>query len=200
MKRTALLPLLLVAALATVAQGTKFAPWKGSTVKINGTSTVHEWEMSGSQIDGKIEMPADLTTNATVEGWKNAATPTVTVSIPVKSIKSEHSKMDSIMADALKADKFPAIKYELLKIALVKPGTSTFVVGSHGKLTIAGVTKEVDMNVTATRGTDNRLAISGELPIKMTDYGIKPPTAMLGTIKAGDAVKVSFRWVVEETH
>ena len=40
--------------------------------------------------------------------------------------------------------------------------------------------------------------LTGQLPIRMTDYGIKPPTAMMGTIKTGDDVKVTFRWVVEK--
>jgi hypothetical protein len=31
----------------------------------------------------------------------------------------------------------------------------------------------------------------------MSDYGIKPPTAMMGTIKTGNDVKVTFRWAVQ---
>jgi Cu/Ag efflux protein CusF len=32
----------------------------------------------------------------------------------------------------------------------------------------------------------------------MTTFGIQPPTAMMNTIKTGDDVKVTFRWVVEK--
>ena len=30
------------------------------------------------------------------------------------------------------------------------------------------------------------------VPIKMTDFGIKPPTAIFGRLKTGDDVKVNF--------
>jgi polyisoprenoid-binding protein YceI len=194
-----ILPILLLAALAVVAQATHFSPWKGSTVVISGTSTLHDWTMEGSQIDGSLELANEVFTAATVENWQKATSPAAVVTIPVTSIKSEHTKMDKLMQETLKASKFPTIKYELLKAALVKPGTSSFVVGTHGRLTIAGVSREIDMNVNATRGTDNRLTLSSEVPIKISDYGLKPPTAMMGTIKTGDLVKVTFHWVVE-TH
>ena len=36
----------------------------------------------------------------------------------------------------------------------------------------------------------------GVVPIKMTDYGIKPPTAIFGRLKTGDEVKVNFELTV----
>jgi polyisoprenoid-binding protein YceI len=37
---------------------------------------------------------------------------------------------------------------------------------------------------------------TGMVPIKMTDFGIKPPTAMFGTLRTGDEVKVNFALTV----
>jgi hypothetical protein len=34
------------------------------------------------------------------------------------------------------------------------------------------------------------------VPIKMTDFGIKPPTAIFGTLRTGDEVKVNFALTV----
>jgi len=34
------------------------------------------------------------------------------------------------------------------------------------------------------------------VPIKMTDYGIKPPTALFGRLKTGDDVKVNFELTI----
>jgi len=53
------------------------------------------------------------------------------------------------------------------------------------------------MNVTARRDGEKRYLLTGEAPIKMTDFGIAPPVTMLGTLKTGNDVKVSFRWVVD---
>ena len=56
------------------------------------------------------------------------------------------------------------------------------------------------MDVQGVRGNDGRYILTGQTPVKMTAFGIKPPVAMLGTIKTGDDVKVTFRWVVEKAN
>ena len=38
------------------------------------------------------------------------------------------------------------------------------------------------------------LTITTECGLKMTDYGVKPPTAMFGVIKSGDAISVKIKW------
>ena len=34
--------------------------------------------------------------------------------------------------------------------------------------------------------------------MKMTDYGIEPPKALLGTIKTGDDIKIIFKTVFQK--
>ena len=191
MKKT-LITLFAAVALATAA----FAldTWqgaKGSVIRIEGTSTLHEWKMEGPTINGKIDAPA-------IERWATGGEkPAVHVAIPVTSIRSEHSKMDKLMADALKAQANPEVQYVMTDATLARTG-DPFVIRTKGKLTIAGVTRDVDMDVTGTRGADDRYLLTGQAPIRMSDYGIKPPTAMMGTIRTGNDVKVTFRWVVEK--
>ena len=164
---------------------------ESTQVKITGTSSLHEWQMEGSTINGPL--------NTDPSTWQaNGESPaSVTVSIPVASIKSEHSRMDRIMRDALKADQNPDIKYQLTSASRAKSSGDSFIVHTSGKLTIAGATRDVTMDVSATRLTEKRYTLTGEVPISMTDYGFKPPVAMMGTLKTGNEVKVSFRWVVE---
>ncbi len=38
------------------------------------------------------------------------------------------------------------------------------------------------------------LSIATKTPLKMTDYGMTPPTAMFGMIRSGDAVTVEVTW------
>jgi hypothetical protein len=42
----------------------------------------------------------------------------------------------------------------------------------------------------------NRIQIKGSKKVKMTDFNISPPTAMLGTLKTGDEVTISFTLVM----
>ena len=182
MKRTITYIALALAALAASAD--RFAPATGSLVRVEGTSTLHAWKMEGAAINGSID----------------SATPKAVVTIPVTSIKSEHAKMDKLMAEALKAKQHPEIRYELIDATLPPNPPATFVMKTRGKLTIAGVTRDIDMEVQGSRTSDGRYMLTGQAPVKMTSFGIKPPVAMLGTIKTGDDVKVTFRWIVEKAN
>ena len=63
-------------------------------------------------------------------------------------------------------------------------------------LTVAGQAQTVTMDVSGQRLADGSVTAAATIPLKMTDYGITPPTALLGTIKAGDVVKVTFALTV----
>lgn len=193
MKRIILTILALAIVVAGVARADRFAPAKGSFVRIEGTSTLHNWKMEGALIQGQINATPPAQWNG--QGQNSPVAGEVSVAIPVTSIKSEHAKMDKLMAEALKASANPVIRYELTSAILANPGP-TFLLSTKGKLTIAGVTRDVEMQVTGSRDAAGAYFLTGQLPIRMTDYGIKPPTAMMGTIKTGNDVKVTFRWAV----
>src|SRR5215210_2724 len=175
MKNTITIVLLALAAFAAGAD--QFLGAQGSVVTVQGTSTLHEWKMEGAKISGTIDAPAKAV-----------------VTIPVVSLKSEHTKMDKLMAEALKAKEHPEIRYEMTSATPSQPAGDTFVLKTKGKLTIAGVTRDVAFDVQGSRNPDGKYTLVGQAPIRMTQYGIKPPTAMMGTIRTGDDVKVTFRW------
>jgi polyisoprenoid-binding protein YceI len=191
MKRN--LAIVLVLALAAYApfsaSADKFLGTNGSVVRVEGTSTVHDWKMEGATISGQINAP-------TPDNWNAPANAVVT--IPVASIKSEHAKMDKLMADALKAKDHPQIRFEMTEATPQRASAEAFVLKTKGKLTIAGVTRDVAFDVQGSRNPDGRYTLAGQTPIKMTQFGITPPKAMMNTIKTGDDVKVTFRWVVEK--
>lgn len=179
MKRTLTILTLALAALAASAE--RFAAATGSMIRVEGTSTLHEWKMEGAAINGQID----------------STRPNAVVTIPVATIRSSHTKMDKLMAEALKAKEHPEIRYELLETSPI-PNADSFTLKTRGRLTIAGVTREIAMDVQGTRNADGRYTLTGQAPVKMTSFGVKPPVAMMGTIKTGDDVKVTFRWVVEK--
>ena len=49
------------------------------------------------------------------------------------------------------------------------------------------------MEVRAKDGSDGSITFNGSKKLKMTDYGIKPPTALLGTMTTGDEVEIVFQ-------
>lgn len=184
MNKTILATLLLITISSAAPAAERFAATTGSTVTIKGTSTLHEWSMQGSTINGQISVADDWKTNGLSEA-------VVDVAIPVTSIKSDHERMDRIMGEALKSKENPAITYRMTSAVL--QGVSA--VRTTGKLSIAGMTREITMEVAISQA-DGRYVLTGSTPIRMTDYGIKPPVTMMGTLKTGNDVTVTFRWVV----
>jgi polyisoprenoid-binding protein YceI len=201
MKRTAIVTALLLV-LTTAISAERFIPATGSTITIEGTSTLHAWKMQGNTINGELSVASEVSKAITAEAWKAAGerVAAVAVAIPVTSIKSEHDRMDKLMADALKAKSNPEIRYEMTSATLQGTTGPAFTLKTTGRLTIAGVTRDMAMEIAGSRMSDGRYVLSGQAPIKMTDFGIKPPKAMMNTIRTGDDVKVTFRWVVAASH
>ena len=61
-----------------------------------------------------------------------------------------------------------------------------------GVLQIAGVEREVALDLTTAAQGRRRLTVHGELQLLMTDFGITPPKAMLGMLKTDPKVTITF--------
>ena len=71
------------------------------------------------------------------------------------------------------------------------PETGPLPYKATGQLTIAGVQKDVALTGTAQPQADT-LVMNGQYDLRMSDYGIKPPTLLLGAIKVADPVVIHF--------
>ena len=188
----------LFAALAVfAADNVRFESRPGSKVKVDGTSTVHDWTVESQLLKGTMEVPADFASNpaAAAKGTK------VEVTIPVRSLKSGKTAMNNIMWEAMKMKDHPNIVYKLIELTpkAGAQGTSAQF-DAKGTLTVAGVTRTNTMPVTIEKTGDNKAKATGTTTVKMTDFGIKPPapTVGLGFIKTGDDVKIAFEWHAEK--
>ena len=191
--RIPLIGIALIAAAAVNANAqAKATLAPASKIWIEGTSNVHDWKMQATQLDAQIELDAAGLAAAPAQMLKS-----VKLTIPAKALKSEHDKMDENARKALKADKNPDIIYTLTKVEEVTAETKDgFTLKAAGTLNLAGVENTVMAEIVATRLADGSIKATGTVPVKMTAYQVKPPTAMLGTIRCGDEVKVKFDLVV----
>lgn len=142
------------------------------TVKttVSGTSTMHDWTMTSN----------NGTFSANVSG--NTLTD-VTYTLGAKTLKSGKGPMDTNAYKAMKADKFPNITFTATSVNIGK-GTIT------GKLKVTDVTKTVSFPVTVVKN-GAAYTISGTEAIKLTDYGVTPPSFMMNTVKTGNDIKIS---------
>ena len=97
--------------------------------------------------------------------------------------------MDGKTYKALEGDKHPKITFKSAENISVSANTATKI---KGQLSIAGKTKEVELPFTLQDASDSTVKIAGKMPVKMSDFGIDPPTAMMGALKTGDEVVISY--------
>ena len=194
MKKTSFagVALITLAVAAAGAQETaRVAVSPESKLWIEGTSNLHGWSCKATTLDAAVELDAAAAAQMTVAPPK--ALKKVHVKVPVKSIKCGHGGMDDNVYKALKADESPEISYIMATFeAVPSEAKDSFTLHTVGTLTIAGKENKVSMDVLATRLADGTVKATGMVPIKMTDFGIKPPTAIFGRLKTGDEVKVNF--------
>jgi polyisoprenoid-binding protein YceI len=164
-------------------------------VSLAGTSNIHEYTASTTKV--RI-IRAQLGASAVgAEFWENALKPgtvdTFEIAVAAGTLTSPKEGLDKNMYKALKVQEFPDITFRLVRFDLAgKPAGAAKAIGM---LKIAGVEREVAMDIT-TKRTDTTLAVQGRIELLMTDYGIKPPTAMLGMLKTDPKVTVTFETVL----
>lgn len=184
--------LTIFAASTVIAQETaRVAVAPESKLWIEGTSNLHAWSCKAEKLEAAVEL--DKTAAAQLHAAPPKALKRVEVKVPVKSLKCGHGTMDNNLYKALNADATADVTYILATFEAVPGETNdTFALKTVGTLSVAGRENKLTMDVIAIRMPDGTMKATGMVPIKMTDYGIKPPTAIFGRIKTGDEVKINF--------
>ncbi|HEV3073143.1 MAG TPA: YceI family protein, partial [Thermoanaerobaculia bacterium] len=95
------------------------------------------------------------------------------------------------MQKALKQDTAPVIRFTLVDYKAEEAKDGSLLVKAHGRLSIAGVEKDTVVEATCRFGPGG-VEVTGAKDVLMSDFGIKPPVMMLGTIKTADKVVVRF--------
>ena len=150
-----------------------------SKVEIQGTSSLHDWESTVESflIKGVVSVDQISDLEATFK---------------VESIKSGKAIMDSKTQDALDAEDHPNIIFRSSALKI-----ENGLVKGSGTLTIAGTAKPFQFNATSKELTAGGLLIAGSTKLKMSDFGVEPPTAMFGTLTTGDEVTVNYEIIIK---
>jgi len=183
--------LTLASAVATAQETARVVAGPESKLWIEGTSNLHGWSCKAEKLEAAIDL--DATAVAQIASAAPKALKRVEVKVPVKSLKCGHGAMDDNLYKALNADATPDVSYIMATFeAAPGAGKDSFMLETVGTLKVAGKENKISISVEATRMADGTVRAKGVVPIKMTDFGIKPPTAIFGRLKTGDEVKVNF--------
>ncbi len=102
-----------------------------------------------------------------------------------------------VRENALEAQTFPTIRFESTGLSTVEGGREAARLGLRGKLTLHGVTKEIDVPVAAQLDPRGRLSAEGTYVVKFEEYGVKRPSKMMGLMTTGDEAKIEFHIVAD---
>jgi hypothetical protein len=180
---------------------------KGNKVRIEGTSTIHDWQVESSIIGGSAEVGPGFPLKPGAEAKPGPIDAKVNVFIPVRQLKSLEkdgtpysTSMDNVMYSAMREADNKRITYTLSTLTLKeapKTADAPYQCEAAGELCVAGVTNKITMPVMVNVIEENKVKFAGSVTVKMTDFQIKPPSPSLalGLIKTGDEVKLFFEWI-----
>ena len=197
--RLFLIPLLTLAATATTAvaqsDGVTLELRPGSELTFAGTSTMHAFKCKTTKLHAAVQVDGSYSQARLSELRRPLRT--VEVVIPVKSLSCGNKGLEENMRKTLKADLYPDIRYELSTYQIPSSSlTETgFALQAVGKVTIAGKQNTIEMVINADRLADGNAKATATQSLLMTDFGIKPPVFMLGTLRTGNKIVVSFKLV-----
>jgi hypothetical protein len=164
-----------------------------SKLWIEGTSTVNSFTCKAGELEGSAALHAPGMVRTASNGQARAE-----VTVPVKAFDCGKTRMNRDFYEALKASAHPVIEYRLDRVEVVsgpEAGAGPYRLRAFGRLRIAGAERRVETNVQGLRAQDGRFRVEGSQPLLMTDFGIVPPTALMGLVKAHDRIVVRFSFL-----
>jgi polyisoprenoid-binding protein YceI len=190
-------PILKTASLALALTALSLPSWAGtgpsalasapaSSLKILGDSTLHTWTVNAKSLSVTASLKASKD-EALLEGVAKGGMASLSVTVGVEGLKStESSGMDKNMDKALESDKFPEISF-VMKSYSLKDGQAALL----GSLSIHGVAKDVSLTGQVSAKAPG-MEVKGSYDLLMSDYGVKPPVMMLGTVRVKDKVSIVY--------
>lgn len=159
-----------------------------SRLWIDGTSTIRSFTCKAGEVNALVEVNGANAIPSLLTGEKGVKT--VQVTVPAEKMDCGNGKMNDHMRNALKVTENPTITFNLTTYDVTKnaDGISGTI---NGTLDLGGVKKPISLQATGAN-EGGMLHVNGVYELKMTDYGLKPPTLMFGRIKVGETVKVGF--------
>ncbi|MDX5326513.1 MAG: YceI family protein [Bacteroidota bacterium] len=166
--------LLLLALSTSLFAQTSLKP-TSYTMSVLGTSTLHDWESKVDKVTGSMTASSDLSDITDLK-----------VTVPVTAIKGGKDLQDEKTYEAFNYEKHPNITFVLTETKKTSNGMTLV-----GKLTMNGYVKTIEIPVKKSE-SNGKVVLSGEKELDMTQWNMKPPSVMMGTIKVGPKVTVKF--------
>ncbi len=180
-----------------------YMPEELSRLWIEGRSNINEFECEANRYFGEATL---VQSNEDLD-FQQAADERLflQVEIDVDGFECGRSRMNRDLQDALRSDQFPEITFLFDSAEFIgfiedeESENDIFEVEILGTLTVAGNTRNIQFVTQAYYLEPQRIRAIGKTTIRMTDFDVEPPTALMGLVKADDELTVNFDLVASET-
>lgn len=165
-----------------------------SRLAIEGTSTVDGFvcESSISVESSRKQDPVAATERGARVVSEEAG---MALIVPVESFDCGKARMNRDMYKALQAASHPNVTFRLDGVEVLTSRTAAdneYELQVAGRLSLAGAERDVVVRVVGSELADGRVRAQGAVTLLMSDFGVTPPTALLGLVRAHDRIKVAF--------
>ncbi len=164
----------------------KYSNKNAANLTVSGTSTLHDWDMKSTQ--GSCEVFFTFNAAGAITGMTG-----LNFSTPALALKSGHGAMDKNAYKALKTDKNATVSFTANSATITPLAVANdYLVKTTGKLSIAGTSIDAEITAHCKVNSDKSITVMGSRKISMKEYGMVPPSFMMGTIKTGNDVTLKF--------
>jgi polyisoprenoid-binding protein YceI len=171
------------AAAQRVAEPLRSFAQPESKLWLEGTTNIGSWSCQANAFEAYVELD---TTDAP------RAFQRIELKVAVRALDCGNKRMTADIYRALR-DTGSTPAYVVGQFAM-RNGAADDTAAVHvaGTLTVAGVARPIALDLIARRRADGTREAAGVVPLLMTDYGVTPPRAMFGLIRARDALQIRF--------
>ncbi|WP_412068611.1 YceI family protein [Rubrivirga sp. IMCC43871] len=177
--------LLVLALLASLgaAPAPRYDVAPESRLWIDGTATTGPWTCQADGVVGQAE--------------GDPSAPSGRLAVPVRAFDCGSGLMNRDLAEALGADDHPTIAFDLDAVGRIAPAPpdAWVEVVARGTLRLAGTARVVTVRARGRRRADGRVELDGRQPLRMSAFGVRPPSHAAGLVRAQDAIVVRFSLV-----
>ena len=147
----------------------------------------HKLEIKVHDISGTLKLDPKSLSTGVLEMKVVSHSLKVNNSTPEKDKKEiEETLCDKV----LECDSFPFITFKSTEVDTTDPSYSKIT----GDFTLHGVTHRIPLMIDISQ-ENNQIEAKGEFKLKQSDFKIKPPSALGGTLKVKDEIKITFHIV-----
>jgi polyisoprenoid-binding protein YceI len=173
----------------TASQSSYTLDNSNSKMTILGTSSLHDWKMDVNDFKCTATLITQDKNISEMQFVEFSCIPT--------NIVSEYKLMDKKTYEALKAEEFSNINFKGKKGRIISRSGNEFNGMISGNLFIAGQTKEINIPFQGNLLENGKIEVKGKVNLKLSDFKIDPPTAMMGTLKTGDEISIVYSFEFE---